>query len=385
MIFILISNIIYGLLLLFGISSLIIDYLTDIKNKTLTINVPLMSKTIDLSRVSTVLLSIFDLLTIPIAVIMTISCAFTAFSGLERINIRSLVLTGILIVIALVIALLREKLLNPLIYDKNAATESISEHAADLEYIEIYSEISKSYAGILSDIAKAEKLFAEQANEAEAVFARTNAHIESYTRLQNEQCVEIIKGKNDVNAIFKTLEISATSIKNSFTQFNHKLEASAAALEYCGESEKLLEDINISFKDLFYQNRVLDDELIRKVERLLSSIDTLAFKCANIQSLPKSYSDIIGVYSAKIETTFNSFIKNDAIKQADIAKLCETIAAFLGEKDAELLDINKSIAVYLLKNRFVLTKILETYKNNSLNKRDLKKLQVIWRFDKDKI
>ncbi|MDR2194419.1 MAG: hypothetical protein LBP19_08145 [Treponema sp.] len=364
-----IAVIAYIVVVLSGVAGLVLDYLSIIKRTAP--HAPLLSKIVTfLIPRAPILSRLFDLANIPLAVLTVSSCALALL--LESNGMTVLILSGIFVIISCITGKIREHVFSPVVYDDSASPAW--EYKADFAYIDTDHEIRKINATLLSAISETEERFQKQANGTTAALDYVNEAIKTYLALQKEECSHLLTEKKRCEAAFNALGVAAHTVKTSFEQFASKLDYSAAALRYCGESEALLKDIHLSFKDSFAQNRMVDEELMKNIDAILSNLHALTFKCAAIQSFPKAYTDAIGNYSVKMEAALKSFEDNNKTKQETIATMCGECARIVSGEYEEMRHILQAVAKYLHKNTFVLTKILETYKNAGLHKRELEAL-----------
>ncbi|GMO69872.1 MAG: hypothetical protein Ta2A_18290 [Treponemataceae bacterium] len=252
---------------------------------------------------------IFDFCNMPLAIVTVACCAFSIF--VNNAGLAGLICCGIFAVIAFIVthAGIRQDFNTPAIPYEN-------EYKADLDYIATYNELQKLHKNILENISAFEKSLTDHATKTTAALAFADENINNYIELQKAECEQLIIGKNKCNSITDELTNSLSNVTQSFDEFIGKLAYSNAALEYFGESERLLADINVSFKDSFHQNRLLDSEFMQKTERVLSVLHTLTLKCAELQSFPKPYTDTIAVYSSKMEAALE-VIKSVHLESAE--------------------------------------------------------------------
>jgi hypothetical protein len=201
------------------------------------------------------------------------------------------------------------------IYDYAAPQHS--EYKAAFAFIDTYNEITRCNAKILSDIVERKSILHKRQDELASVLVATNKNINNYVAYQKEECSQLVAKKNQCESIFITLEESAVKFNDTVTKLEKKLGYSAESIRYCSESEALIKDINTSFRDAYNKNK---DEVMQNIERILSSLNTLAYKCSSMQLFPKSYNNAISMYSGKIASVLQAFEYNNIIALADISK-----------------------------------------------------------------
>lgn len=96
-----------------------------------------------------------------------------------------------------------------------------------------------------------------------------------------------------------SLDSSGTALMESAKALHEKVSSSCASLEIVENSERALKDMNENFGAVVQRDYC---EKTGQLNRVIDSINTLAFQCSHFQTLPKPYNDIICLYNRKIET-----------------------------------------------------------------------------------
>ena len=184
-------------------------------------------------------------------------------------------------------------------------------------------------------------------------------HLDSHFQLQKENCLNLIKEKNEYERLFQNLNINAKNCNDSFIAFHQKLDNTNSSFKYNSNASVLLHDLESSFHLLYTQN---SQTLMKEIDDIASNIINILYKCSSFPEYLKPINNIIDHYSFKIDTTLNSFVKENernTMNHEDLVKalgmLSKTILNFETEIE-KILGINE---VYLNKNIFVISKILE--------------------------
>jgi hypothetical protein len=199
----------------------------------------------------------------------------------------------------------------------NYTVQQNSEYKAAFAFIDTYNEITNYSTKILSGIIERKQLLHKKQDELGDLLATTNKKINDYISFQKEEYSQLATKKSQCESIFETLEETAIDFNNTFTILKTKLEYSVKSIQYCGESETLINDINTSFRFFYNKN---DEEVMQNIERILSSLNILAYKCSSMQSFPKSYNNAISMYSGKIANILQTFEEKNIITLAKISK-----------------------------------------------------------------
>jgi hypothetical protein len=191
-----------------------------------------------------------------------------------------------------------------------------SNYKAAFTFIEMYKEITNFNIKILSDILERKAILHKKQDELGDLLATTNKNINDYISFRKDECSQLATKKNQCESIYKTLEQTATKFNNSFLTLNKKLEYSAKSIQYCGDSEALIKDINTSFRDTYNKN---NEEVLQNIDRIISKLNELVFKCSSMQSFPKSYNNAISMYSSKMTSILEKFEGKSVFELAKIA------------------------------------------------------------------
>jgi hypothetical protein len=217
---------------------------------------------------------------------------------------------------------------------------------------------------MMRDVAERKARAADKQNELESIIVRTSENIDNYLLFQKNECSELITKKNQCESIYATLLETAAKLYDTVTKLEKKLDYSAKALEYCGESDVLIMDINTSFKDAYNQN---NEETMQNIERILSAINVLVFKYSSFQTFPKSYNDAISIYSAKMTSVLKLFEDNNTGENEQIKQICAEISDSLVEMKIKSFTLNSTALKYLNNNIHVRVNKIEVGNSNRRN------------------
>jgi hypothetical protein len=184
-------------------------------------------------------------------------------------------------------------------------------------------------------------------------------HLDSYFQLQREDCLDLIKQKNEYEILFQNLIINAKKCNDSFIAFNQKLDGINSSFKYNSNASVLLHDLESSFHLLYTHN---SQTLMKEIDDIASSINNILYKCSSFPEYLKPINNIIDHYSFKIDTTLNSFNKENKINTMnhdDLLRVIELISKTILNFETEIEKVLSINEMYLNKNIFVLSKMLE--------------------------
>jgi hypothetical protein len=179
-----------------------------------------------------------------------------------------------------------------------------SEYKSVFAFIDTYNEITNYNLKILSDSVDRKAILHKKYDELGEFLATTNKIVDDYISFQKDECSQLIMKKNQCEEAFINLEQTATRFNNSFLTLNKRMDYLEKLTRYCGESKTIINDINTSFMVAYNKN---NEEVMQNIEKMLSNLNMLAYKCSSMQSFPKSYNNIISIYSGKMMEILQSF------------------------------------------------------------------------------
>ena len=123
--------------------------------------------------------------------------------------------------------------------------------------------------------------------------AAATAQYIQYEKAQRDMLLE------KTAAFSANLDVRGAELLESAKTLHQKITASCTSLEFVEHAAGMLKDMNEAFPALVERDY---SEKTRQLQRVLDSLNTLAYKCVHFQTLPKPYNDIISLYSTRIES-----------------------------------------------------------------------------------
>jgi tetratricopeptide (TPR) repeat protein len=246
-------------------------------------------------RIQRILYIIFIKTNLPAGILATTLNAFDVFRYGE-------VETGLLFCgIFFVLSFIMERLMDKLPPENDIfIPASVPERQNPLfAALELFNETAAQKSILLSAIKTYDSVLLKSIKTTRDNFDAAALLIKEYIRdekQRNEVSAEKIK---TCNAIFEKLGGSAALTHQKAKSLNAKLSSSCAALVSVENQETLLADINLTFAKMFNEQSI---EVNKKIQGILNSLGDIAYKCAHLQSFPKPYKEMIGLYSVRIES-----------------------------------------------------------------------------------
>lgn len=224
-----------------------------------------------------------------IILLVVLTCIYTAFICTTRLELRS----------------------------SRTGTFSTEERVV-AEYIDMYTTVTVLNKAILETIANSEKCFSEQSNDTEDVIIKASKTIDDYFAFQEKEADFLVREQNKFIKAYAKLKSAAENCEKNMTAFAEKLDTSAIVIEHYGEAEALMKDINTSFKSIFSQR---DAEYMKYTLGMLDTLNSIKNTCARLQSYPKPYSDMVRLYTAKMEAAMQSYIDINLMIQKKLSEM----------------------------------------------------------------
>ena len=164
--------------------------------------------------------------------------------------------------------------------------------------IELLNEMSKQRSYLLSAINEYNSSFLENVKKTHNNIESTNNIFNKYLCYEKDESDRLGSKIRICNNIFEKLYNNAELANNNMKTLNKKLAASCTALITVENHEKMITDMNLTFKNIFIEQSL---DVNAKIQRILDGLGNVTYKCSNIQNFPKPYKDITDLYSFKIE------------------------------------------------------------------------------------
>ena len=238
------------------------------------------------------------------------------------------------------------------------------------ELIDVYINTKLKNQNALTDLLDKQNDFKIHFEENIEENKKIISYLSDYIKLQNEECHNLLKTRNECELIFEELKKIAMETNDYFTSFQQILNNTNTSFEYWENSETLINDLRYSFHALYTVN---SETVMKEIDGIIANLNNIAFKCAGFQEFIKPIYQYIGYYSKKIETTLNLLYEKDNknTPNDELIKEFKEISDKITNYEAKIKDLFSVNELFINKNNLILTKISEIYtKDNILNKED---------------
>jgi hypothetical protein len=254
-------------------------------------------------------------------------------------------------------------------------SDYVANNTAVFAYIDLYREIEKINLGLIQQLSTSQ---AGMLSQFEITNKETNsimAKIDNYAQLQNSECQKLLERKNDIDAFFKELSERVGGFCSIFTKYEEKLQKSNKALIYFKESESFMADINESFQSKYKQS---SNDFMRRLDDTERQLIRIVDEYSKFNNFIQPHMQKISVYNAKMDAILQSLKNGIDSKQTILEKTSKEIAGTVEEANKNMSETLAYLNLYLNKNAFVLSQILDVYKTNPIAPRKLKKALENW-------
>jgi hypothetical protein len=288
-------------------------------------------------------------------------------NGIDML-LTSIIITIIAIVVEQLLVYLRyNNYIHPNNYEVN--------NTAVFAYIDLYREIEKINLGIINQLSISQSSLLSQFELNNNQVYNVVDTINNYVQLQYTECKILLERKNDFDNSFVELKNSVVSFSNIFEQYKNKLENSSKALVYYKESYILISDINESFQSGY---KLSSNAFMKRLDDVEQQLKKIVDEYSKLNNFILPHMQNISVYNSRIDTILN-YLKNGIDNKQSILKdTSKEISSTIQKMNNDLKETLEHLYLYLEKNAFVLSKILETYKTNPITPRKLKKVLKNW-------
>jgi methyl-accepting chemotaxis protein len=293
---------------------------------------------------------------------------FTIFNGTDQLFIT------VIIAIAAVVV---ERLIEYTQFSEFFAMppDYAANNTAVFSYIDLYREIEKINLGLIRQLSESQSGMLSQFETTNKETNDIMEKIDGYVQLQNAECQKLLERKNDMDNFFGELSGRAEDFCYTFQQYKERLENSSGALTYYAESESLIADINESFQSRYKQSA---NDFMRRIEDTEYQLRRVVGEYSKFNDFIQPHAQKISVYNARMDSILQALENGIDSKRMMLEKTSKEIAAAVGEANGHINETLMHLNVYLNKNVFVLSKILETYQTSPLTPRRLRKLLKSW-------
>jgi hypothetical protein len=239
--------------------------------------------------------------------------------------------------------------------------EYLSQDKPIFTLMDVYSDLklkNQSALANLLDMQIKNKNIYEKNVEENAKLANA---LDKYIVVQNEECLNLLNEMNKCELAFLSLETNAKNCNNAFTDFQRKLDNANASFEYYQDSETLINDIQYSFHALYTYK---SDMIMKEIDDIILKLNNIALKCSGFQDFHKPLFHWADIYSVKIEATLKLLQEKymrDTTNNRELVEAFKEISNTIVNFEMKIKEIIGVNELFLHKNLFVLSKILETY------------------------
>jgi hypothetical protein len=322
-------------------------------------------------RICDFIIKCFLALYIPLLLLKTIFSIidmFAAFNGTDQ-----LLTTIIMAIIAIGI----ERLIEYTRFSEffTSPSDYVANNTAVFAYIDLYREIEKINLGLIQQLSTSQSGMLSQFEITDKETNSIMEKIDNYTQLQNSECQKLLERKNDIDDFFKELSGKVGEFCGVFKQYEKKLGNSSKALIYYKEGESLMADINESFQSKYKQSA---NDFMRRLDDTERQLIRVVDEYSKFNNFIQPHTRKISVYNIRMDSILQSLENEIDSKQRILEKTSKEIATTVEEANKNMSETLMHLNLYLNKNTFVLSKILDTYKTNPIAPRELKKALKNW-------
>jgi hypothetical protein len=289
------------------------------------------------------------------------------FNGIS-VLLTSIIITIIAIVIEQFIVYLRyNNQICPINYEVN--------NTAVFAYIDLYKEIEKINLSLINNLSTSQsRLFSQfelNNNQLNSVIDK----IDNYVQLQYSECKILLENKNDFDNSFIELNGRVGFFSNAFEEYKNILENSSKALIYYKEGSSLISDINESFQLGYKQS---SNAFMRRLDEIEQQLKKNVDEYSKLNNFILPHIQNISVYNARMDTVLHSLKDGIDNKQLLLKDTSKEISSTFEKINSNINETLEHLYLYIEKNASVLSKILDTYKTNSITPHKLKKILKNW-------
>jgi hypothetical protein len=251
----------------------------------------------------------------------------------------------------------------------------VANNTAVFAYIDLYREIEKINLGLIQQLSASQSGMLSQFETTNKETNNIMEMIDNYAQLQNSECQKLLERKNDIDAFFKELSGRVGDFCCLFKQYETKLENSSKALIYYEEGESLMADINESFQSRYKQSA---NDFMRRLDDMERQLIRIVDEYSKFNNFIQPHMQKISVYNVRMDAVLQSLKNGIDSKQTILEKVSQKIADTIEQGNKNMHETLTHLNLYLSKNTFVLSKILDTYTTNPIAPREFKKALKNW-------
>jgi hypothetical protein len=342
----------YMLLLLCGIGAILFD-----------LNI-LRSRGALVKKAANLSLRLFDLYNIRLAVITVFVSAILYF--IDPANTVFLVVSTVLTVISFAVEGVRVYKGDKII--KTELTTECGQCKILYAYLDTWTAVQDVSKKIMTQISDEREISSQIALKERESTSTVIENINDYLSYQQNECRSLLECKTNFENTFGFLADSASMFSVRCNAVIKKLKYFEAALTCMGDSEKLINDARVSFREAYNKN---NENVVEHIFEITSQLNNQTARLAIFQDFPKNYTDVTGYYNRRIVSVINAMEEAITDRRHQITNLYVEYWEYIISQKKDMSRLYRQAADYLLKNIFVLTKIVETYDSANTDLKDL--------------
>jgi hypothetical protein len=306
----------------------------------------------------------FDVLNINLAVFTVLLLTIIYF--VNQSNIIPLIITCCFVLVSFIIENIKNSINRNAPVTAPAASYENHKNSALYAYIDIFAEsISKVSKNILSMLEEQENTSIQSELAIQRITTDLSERIDRFLSLQKHECESLIENKLKYESVFSILNKTASHYNENYEKLMEKIRYSTNAIICLENSETLLDELRLSFREAYSQSNT---DIINSINGLVDRINVLTLHAGSMQSFPISYKEAVVLCSVKMENILNALNESIKEKRSLITNICGLVSENILEKNRDTDSVQEKITDDILKNNFVFTKIMEIYAGFNLQK-----------------
>jgi DNA repair ATPase RecN len=195
-----------------------------------------------------------------------------------------------------------------------------------LSFYNIRSEHAKTLKALTGILLNSTESMRKSQDDVLKSFGALSASLDECIHLQINDSKELLEQKSLCIDVFGKLNDAAESFNKMLTEKTQNLNKLKTIIEYCGNSETLLDDANNSFVEA---HRSFSYEAYRQLQIVINKLNLCADNIQSIQKFPRPFVEMINLYTVKIEEVLKEINES---KLMSFVKLLQVQAVQKGKK-----------------------------------------------------
>ncbi|MDR3357203.1 MAG: zinc ribbon domain-containing protein [Spirochaetaceae bacterium] len=195
-----------------------------------------------------------------------------------------------------------------------------------LNFYNIRAEHAKTLKTLTDILMNSTESMQKSQDDVLKSFDALSTSLDECIHLQINDSKELLEQKSLCMDVFSKLNGTAESFNKMLTEKKQNLNKLKKIIEYCGNSETLLDDANNSFAEA---HRSFSYETYRQLQIVINKLNLCADSIQSIQKFPRPFSEMINLYTVKIEGVLKEINES---KLMSFVKLLQVQAVQKGKK-----------------------------------------------------